>query len=125
MRLILAIFLTLFVSEDREVHCTVYHAVKEQTNEDPEHTAFMFKLDLEDPFKHRIIAVSRDLLDEYPKGTRVYVSGTGYNGIYTVMDKMGKTSKYRGKITNSIDILTNVNMRQGVWNAKIRKLIEY
>ena len=96
--------------EDRVV-CTVYNAVPEQTNNDPEHTAFMFKLDLRNPYKHRIIAVSRDLLKKYPKGTKVYVYGTiKYDGIYTVMDKMNK------RYTNRIDILINQNMPIGKWN---------
>ena len=105
------------------VHATVYNAVPAQTNDDPSHTAFMYKLDLDNPYKHRIIAVSRDLLPMFPNGTKVYVSGTSYDGIYTVRDKMGRWSKYRGKITNSIDILINTDMKIGKWtNAKIRKV---
>jgi len=108
---------------EKQVHATVYHAVPEQTNSDPGHTAFMYKLDLNNPYKHRIIAVSRDLLIEYPNGTKVMVTGTGYDGIYTVRDKMGKWSRHRGKITNSIDILINKGMKLGKWKkAKIRKL---
>ena len=99
------------------VVCTVYNAVPEQTNSDPEHTAFMFKLDLNNPYKHRIIAVSRDLLKKYPKGTKVYIDGTRYDGIYTVMDKMNK------RYTNRIDILINEDMPIGKWNhAKIIKI---
>lgn len=99
------------------VVCTVYNAVPEQTNSDPEHTAFMFKLDLDNPYKHRIIAVSRDLLKKYPKGTKVYIDGTRYDGIYTVMDKMNK------RYTNRIDILINEDMPIGKWNyVKMIKL---
>lgn len=98
-----------------DVVCTVYNAVEEQCNSDPGHTAFMFELDLADPFKHRIIAVSRDLLEKYPKGSKVYVSGTSYDGIYTVMDKMNK------RYTNRIDILINIDMKIGKWEkAQIR-----
>lgn len=105
------------------VTATVYNAVASQCNKDFLHTAFMFKLDSVDQYKHRIIAVSRDLLKEYPKGTEVRVEGTSYDGIYTVMDKMGKSSKYRGPITNSIDILINTDMPIGKWNkAKITKI---
>jgi len=92
------------------VVCTVYNAVPEQTNSDPEHTAFMFKLDLSNPYKHRIIAVSRDLLVKYPKGTKVVIKGTSYDGIYTVMDKMNK------RYTNRIDILINEDMPIGKWS---------
>jgi len=99
------------------VVCTVYNAVPEQTNSDPEHTAFMFKLDLNNPYKHRIIAVSRDLLKKYPKGTKVYIDGTRYDGIYTVMDKMNK------RYTNRIDILINGDMPIGKWDyVKIIKI---
>ena len=102
---------------ETKVHATVYHAVPEQTNEDPGHTAFMFKLDLKNPFKHRIIAVSRDLLDKYPNGTKVYVTGTDYDGVYTVRDKMNR------RWTKRIDILINKGMRLGSWsNARIRKI---
>ena len=93
------------VNPEKRVHATVYHAVEEQCNSDPGHTAFNFELDLDNPFKHRIIAVSRDLLDEYPKGTQVYVGGVGeYSGVYMVMDKMNK------RYTDRIDILINVGM---------------
>lgn len=93
-----------------KVHATVYNAVVEQCNNDPEHTAFMFKLDLSNPYKHRIIAVSRDLLQEYPGGTKVMVEGTGvYDGIFTVNDKMNK------RYTNRIDILINLDMQIGSW----------
>jgi 3D (Asp-Asp-Asp) domain-containing protein len=103
--------------EEDEVVATVYNAVPSQCNEDPGHTAFMFELDLEDPYKHKIIAVSRDLLIKYPKGTRVRITGTHYDGIYTVMDKMNKRYK------NRIDILINEDMDIGMWErVKILKL---
>jgi len=107
------------ISHPREVHATVYNAVPEQTNEDYGNTAFMFELDLDDPYKHRIIAVSRDLLVEYPGGTKVEVSGTTYDGVYTVMDKMNK------RYTNRIDILINIDMEIGNWpNATITLIKE-
>ena len=92
-----------------EVIATVYHAVPEQTNNDPEHTASMFKLDLSDPYKHRIIAVSRDLLKRFPYGTKVRVTGTEYDGVYTVHDTMNK------RYTKRIDILINKGMNIGKW----------
>lgn len=103
--------------ESQKVHATVYNAVPEQTNSDPSHTAFMFELDLNNPYKHKIIAVSRDLLIEYPKGTKVQVSGTTYDGIFIVMDKMNK------RYTNRIDLLINQEMQIGNWpNATITKI---
>ena len=99
------------------VTATVYNAVPNQTNNDPGHTASMFELDLKDPYKHRIIAVSRDLLKEYPMGTYVRVSGTNYDGIYQVQDKMNK------RWQNRIDILINIDMPIGKWNkVKITKI---
>lgn len=99
------------------VTATVYNAVEGQCNEDPGHTAFMFKLDLKNPYKHRIIAVSRDLLDKYPAGTKVKIEGTSYDGIFTVMDKMNK------RWTNRIDILINADMPIGKWeNVKLIKI---
>jgi len=105
------------INTTNKVHATVYNAVPEQTNSDPGHTAFMFELDLSNPYKHRIIAVSRDLLIKYPKGTKVYVSGTSYDGVYVVMDKMNK------RYTNRIDLLINLDMQIGSWpNATITKI---
>ncbi len=113
------LFLTFVsLSAQEQVVCTVYNAVPEQTNEDPKHTAFMFELDLDNPYKHRIIAVSRDLLAEYPKGTKVYISGTKYDGVYTVMDKMNK------RYTKRIDILINEDMPIGKWNKTTIKKVK-
>ena len=109
--ILFTMFASLSASKDMAdyVVCTVYNAVPEQTNSDPEHTAFMFKLDLDNPYKHRIIAVSRDLLEKYPKGTKVVIRGTSYDGVYTVMDKMNK------RYTKRIDILINEDMPIGKW----------
>lgn len=102
-------------AQTETVTATVYNAVPEQCNADVQHTAFMFKLDLSNPYKHRIIAVSRDLLKKFPNGTKVRVSGTGkYDGIWTVRDKMNK------RYTKRIDFLVNKEIRYGKWeNIKI------
>lgn len=105
------------VSELKKVVCTVYNAVPEQCNSDPGHTASMFELDLKNPYKHRIIAVSRNMLKEYPMGTKVRLKGTNYDGIYTVEDKMNR------RFVDRIDILINVGMKIGKWNnVTIEKL---
>ena len=115
--IVILILLSINIRAQKKVHATVYNAVPEQTNSDPGHTAFMFKLDLENPYKHKIIAVSRDLLTEYPKGTKVFVSGTKYDGVYIVMDKMNK------RYTNRIDLLINQEMQIGNWpNTTITKI---
>ena len=100
------------------VTSTVYNAIPSQCNSDPSHTASMFKLDLTNPYKHKIIAVSRDLLTKYPMGSIVYVKGTSYDGFYQVQDKMNKRYKKR------IDILINKGMKIGKWeNVKLTKHI--
>jgi 3D (Asp-Asp-Asp) domain-containing protein len=116
--IVILFLLTVSVIQGQGLTATVYHAVPEQTNSDPSHTASMFKLDLTNPYKHRIIAVSRDLLKEYPYGTKVSVTGTGkYDGEYTVHDTMNK------RYTCRIDILINVGMGLGKFkNVKIEKL---
>lgn len=109
--LIVGIFLINTTTEEPTiVHATVYNAVPEQTNSDPGHTATMFKLDLSNPYKHRIVALSRDLLVKYPYGSQVLVKGTkDYDGIYNVEDTMNKRYK------NRIDILINEEMQIGSW----------
>lgn len=105
-------------STSSTVTVTVYNAVPEQCNEDPGHTASMFKLDLDNPYKHRIIAVSRDLLVKYPFGTLIQIEGTEYAGIYQVQDLMNK------RYTNRIDILINKDMPIGKWhNIKITQYL--
>jgi len=77
----------------------------------------MFEIDPENPFKHRIIAVSRDLLGRYPNGSKVLLKGTKYDGVYTVRDKMNK------RFNKRIDILINEDMDIGIWrNVKIYKI---
>ena len=100
------------------VTASVYHAVPEQTNDDHTRTASMFKINTDNPYSHRIIAVSRDLLSQFPFGTKVKVSGTGhYDGIYEVQDKMPK------RWSNKIDLLINVGMREGLYkNVTICKV---
>ena len=95
-------------SQDRVI-ASVYNAVAEQCNADFLNTAFMFHLGEGNHFKHRIIAVSRDLLVKYPNGTKVLLKGTKYDGVYTVRDKMNKRFK------NRIDILIDKHMPIGFW----------
>lgn len=120
MKTIFILLLTTLMSinnVEENVVATVYNAVPSQCNNDPGHTASMFKLDLTNPYKHKIIAVSRDLLETFPMGTRVIITGTDYDGIYVVEDKMNKRYEKR------IDILINVDMKIGKWdNVKIKKI---
>jgi len=119
MSKILFIIFAMFNMNITNVTATVYHVVPEQTNEDPGHTASMFELDLEDPYGHRIIAVSRDLFKKgFKFKSKVLIScNCPYDGVWTVRDIMNKRFK------NRIDFLINENMKQGKWNeVKLIKL---
>lgn len=97
----------------------MYHAVKEQCDATPLVTASGAKISsAESAYEHRYIAISRDLLDVFPYGTKVEVSGCGeLDGVYTVADTLNK--RYKGYI----DILINPDMRGGKWEgARIRKV---
>jgi len=100
------------------VVATCYNAVPEQTNADTIHTATMFVLNLEDPYSHRIIAISRDLEKKgFSMGDEVTISGAGrYDGKWVIEDRMNK------RWTNKIDFLVNEDMFVDKWhNVKIEK----
>lgn len=120
LALLMALFFKVGIihAQTEIVSATVYNATVEQCDDDPEFTAFMFKLDLSNPYKHCIVAVSRDLLECFPKGTLVKITGTAYDGVYTVMDKMNR------RWTNRIDILINEDMNIGLWENVIMKKLE-
>lgn len=81
---------------------TVYNPVKGQTDSTPDRTSIGAKIDTHNPLKHRWIALSQDLLKEYPYGSYVLISGTGiYDGKWRVMDCMN--ARYK----NSADVLTH------------------
>ena len=118
MRILLILLVAFKINaQQQKVHCTVYNAVPAQTNSDPGHTATMFKLDLTNPYKHKIVALSRDLLKKFPYGTVVQIQGTKYDGCYTVEDTMNK------RYTNRIDLLINEDMQIGSWpNVTITRI---
>ncbi|AGH56746.1 hypothetical protein Phi19:2_gp062 [Cellulophaga phage phi19:2] len=124
MRKLILILSFLFISvgfdevqDIQFVTATIYHAEEDQCNQDPSTTAFMYEIDMNDPYSDRIIAVSRDLLQAFPNESRVKIEGTRYDGIYTVRDKMN------GRWTNKIDILINSDMAQGKWyKVKITRI---
>jgi len=88
------------------VTLTVYSTNVGETDSTPHLTASGFKIDLNNPGKHKIIAVSRDLKRKWKFNTRVrIINAGGYNGIYTVKDLMNK--RYRKRI----DILVNNNRK--------------
>jgi 3D (Asp-Asp-Asp) domain-containing protein len=82
------------------VTATTYRPTEEETDTTPNITASGFKIDLNNPKRHKIIAVSRDLKRKWPFGSKVYIKGVGkHDGIYVVRDVMNKRYKKR------IDIL--------------------
>ena len=113
---------TEIVEVEREVYvvtATVYHAVPEQCDSDCLVTASGAKISsAESAYDHRYIAVSRDLLDVFPYGTMVEVSGCGeLSGVYEVQDTMNR--RYKGYI----DILINPDMQGGKWEGvRVRKI---
>ena len=101
------------------VTATVYHAVAGQCDDSPLVTASGAKISsAESAYEHRYLAVSRDLLDVFPYGTMVEVSGCGeLDGIYCVVDTMAK--RFKGYV----DILINPDMRGGKWEGiRIKKV---
>lgn len=107
-------------SEIYVVTATVYHAVEGQCDDNPLVTASGAKISsAESAYEHRYLAVSRDLLDVFPYGTTVEVSGCGeLDGVYIVADTLNK--RYKGYI----DILINPDMRGGKWEGVRIKKVE-
>lgn len=101
------------------VTATVYHAVESQCDGNPLVTASGAKISsAESAYEHRYLAVSRDLLDVFPYGTMVEVSGCGeLDGEWVVADTMNR--RYKGYI----DLLINPDMKGGKWEGvRIRKV---
>lgn len=88
------------------VHITCYHAVASQCNDDYEHVACGDKIPFNELEKGtlRWVALSRDLLEKYPYGTKIQVhieSRPDLSGTWLVKDTMNKRYK------NRIDLLFN------------------
>lgn len=115
--LIILFLLTSSNPKGVKVTATIYHAVPEQTDSTPDRTATMFKIDLNNPRKHNIIAVSRDLEAlGFEMGTQVIVSGAGdLDGIWNIEDRMNE------RWTRKIDFLVNKTRKGGKWNNVIIK----
>lgn len=104
------------------VNASVYHAVEGQCDDTPLITASGKKISSSDTaYEHRYLAVSRDLLDVFPYGTKVEISGCGeLDGVYRVEDTMNK------RYAHQIDILINKDMKIGRWSGvRIRKLKDF
>lgn len=85
------------------VTLTTYSPNEGETDSTPNITASGFKIDVDNPGKHKIIAVSRDLKRKWKFNQKVRIRKAGkYNGVYTVKDVMNKRHKKR------IDILVGL-----------------
>jgi 3D (Asp-Asp-Asp) domain-containing protein len=105
----------LITNTQETVTATIYHAVEGQTDSTPDTTASMFKIDLNNPRKHNIIAVSRDLESlGFTLGSKVKVTGAGdLDGIWNIEDRMNK------RFTKRIDFLVNTTRKGGKWENVI------
>ena len=89
------------------VTLTTYSVTEEETDDSPNITASGFEIDEDNPRKHRIIAVSRDLKRKLRFGEKVILSNAGrFNGVWYVRDLMN--SRFR----NKIDVLINEDDKQ-------------
>ena len=109
-------FFMLTISNEVTVTATIYHAVEGQTDSTPNLTATMFEIDLSNPRKHNIIAVSRDLESMgFKMNQKVLIQGAGdLSGEWIIRDRMNK------RFTKRIDFLVNTTRKGGKWeNVKI------
>jgi 3D (Asp-Asp-Asp) domain-containing protein len=98
------------------VTVTTYSITEGETDSTPLITASGFKINPNNPKRHRIIAVSRDLKRKYRFGQRVRITNAGkYNGEYVIRDLM----HHRWK--NKIDILINPDDK----HTKLRRVKMY
>ena len=96
-------FVTPVVDKVEVVTLTTYSPNEGETDSTPNITASGFKIDVDNPGKHKIIAVSRDLKRKWKFNQKVRIRKAGkYNGVYTVKDVMNKRHKKR------IDILVGL-----------------
>ena len=88
------------VVDSEVVTLTIYSPVGNETDSTPNITASGFKINVNDPESHKIVAISRDLKRKWKFNQKVKIVGAGkYNGTYTIKDLMNKRHKKR------IDIL--------------------
>jgi 3D (Asp-Asp-Asp) domain-containing protein len=85
---------------EKIVSASVYRATGKQCDASPLITASGKRINPKNPYGHKWIAISHDLIKLFPFGTAVRVEGTLiYDGIYYVQDLMHKRWKHK------IDIL--------------------
>lgn len=98
------------------VTVTTYSISEAQTDSTPLLTASGFKINPNNPKRHRIIAISRDLKRKYRFGQKVRITNAGkYNGEYVIRDLM------HHRWRNKIDILINLSDK----HTKLRRVKMY
>ena len=93
---------------------TVYNATPSQCNKDVQHTASMFKLDLQHPESHKIVALERTMAKRLGLkfGDLVKIEGTyggKQDGVYRYEDLMNK--RFAGM--DKADVLVANNVKYG------------
>lgn len=105
------------------VTCTVYHAVPSQCDEDCLTTASGRVIcSTDSAYSHRYVAVSRDLLEEFPYGSEIEVRGCDveeYDGVWTVADTMNR------RYERSVDFLVNPDMKLTRCECEIKKVLSF
>lgn len=94
---------------------TVYNAVPEQCDNDPIYTASMFRLNLDNVYSHKIIAMEKTFMKTLglSYGDVVKVEGTGkWDGVWQIQDTMN--SRFAGQ--KKIDFLVPEDIKLGKWN---------
>ena len=109
----------LILSTLLTVTATIYHATPSQTDSTPDRTATNFKINMDNPESHRIIAVSRDLeaLGFTMNKTVVICNAGDMDGLWVIRDRMNK------RWTNRIDFLVDTDVRGGKWDSVKIELI--
>lgn len=98
------------------VEATVYNAVPEQCDNDPLYTASMFRLNLDDVYSHRIIAMEKTFMKTLglKYGDVVKVEGTEkWDGVWQIQDTMNP--RFAGQ--KKIDFLVPEDIKYGKWNT--------
>lgn len=105
------------------VEATVYNAVPSQCDDDPTYTASMFRLNLDDVYSHKIIAMERTFMKRLglKYGDVVKIEGTGrWDGVWQIQDTM--STRFAGQ--KKIDFLVPQHVYRGKWSeVKIYSLL--
>ena len=93
---------------------TVYNAKPEQCNADVQHTASMFRLNLNNPEKHKIVALERTFMQKngIKFGDVIMIKGTYkgvQDGVFQVQDLMNK--RFAGM--DKVDVLVSNDIKYG------------